>query len=380
MEQTIPASWEKKTLGDILDKGSSHIAANKLKDCDGEYPVWGASGLLKHVNFYEQDKEYIGIIKDGAGVGRANIYGPKSSLLGTMQYLFPKAGVNIRFAYYLLTTLNFEKYYQGAAIPHIYYKDYKQEEILLPPLAEQERIVKKLDDIMYKIDCMRANAEFTLSATEDLFESYLDKCFGHNENVEQLKLDDIAEITSSKRIYKNEYVSSGIPFYRTKEIKELAHNKTISLELFISQEKYNEIKDKFGVPLPNDLLISAVGTIGEIYVVQANDKFYFKDGNIIWFRKYKKQINVEYLKYCLTAFVKEIQNMTQGAAYNALTIEKLKEYKIDIIELEKQNKVVEVLKKIETQLNLLRQCYYQKLNLLEELRQSVLKQAFAGEL
>ena len=88
--------WEVKTLEEVLDKGSSNLSANKLDNCDGEYPVYGASGFVKKVNFYQQDKEYLAIIKDGAGVGRVYHYEPKSSVLGTLQYLFPKENINIR--------------------------------------------------------------------------------------------------------------------------------------------------------------------------------------------------------------------------------------------------------------------------------------------
>ena len=69
-------------------------------------------------------------------------------------------------------------------------------------------------------------------------------------------------------------------FYRSKEIKELAHEKDISIELYISEKRYLDIKNKFGVPQKNDILLTAVGTIGEMYIVQENEKFYFKDGNI----------------------------------------------------------------------------------------------------
>ncbi len=372
--------WEEKTLGEILDKGSSNLSANKLNDCVGIYPVYGAGGLIAKVNFYQQDKEYLAIIKDGAGVGRVYHYQPKTSVLGTLQYLYPKPNTNIRFAYYYLQSIDFAKYYQGAAIPHIYYKDYKSEKLVLPPLPEQERIVAKLDEAFEAIDKVKVNAEQNLTNAKELFESALNKAFKKTDNIEQLKLDDIAEITSSKRIYKNEYSPFGIPFYRTKEIKELAHNLPISLELYISTDKYLEIKNKFGIPLQNDLLISAVGTIGEIYIVQANDKFYFKDGNIIWFRKYKKEINAEYLKYCLTAFVKEIQNMTQGAAYNALTIEKLKEYKINVVNIKEQNVIVKKIKNIRNNIDKLEAIYTQKIKECDELKQSILQKAFRGEL
>ena len=61
--------WTYKKLNEVCDKSSSNIVINKLDDNNGDYPLFGASGLVKNVDFYHQDKPYIGIVKDGAGVG-----------------------------------------------------------------------------------------------------------------------------------------------------------------------------------------------------------------------------------------------------------------------------------------------------------------------
>ena len=156
-------------------------------------------------------------------------------------------------------------------------------------------------------------------------------------------LGKLGTLTSSKRIYKKEYIAEGVPFYRSKEIKELAHGREISLELFISHERYNEIKFQFGIPQEGDLLLTAVGTIGEIYIVKKNEPdFYFKDGNIMWLKDFET-LDPYFLKYTLTLFVEQLKAMSQGSAYNALTIEKLKKYAVPEPSISEQQQIVEIL-------------------------------------
>ena len=91
-----------------------------------------------------------------------------------------------------------------------------------------------------------------------------------------LKLKEICEITSSKRIYLSDYQTEGIPFYRGKEIIERQKGYSeVTTELFISIEKFDEIRGRFGVPKVGDLLLTSVGTLGVPYVVKQNDEFYF---------------------------------------------------------------------------------------------------------
>ena len=97
----------------------------------------------------------------------------------------------------------------------------------------------------------------------------------------KVKLEDVCEITSSKRIYLSDYVSTGIPFYRSKEIIEKKRGADITNFLYISKEKYDNIKKNFGVPQSGDLLVTSVGSLGIPYVIMDDDPFYFKDGNLI---------------------------------------------------------------------------------------------------
>lgn len=372
-------SWEIKTLGEVVTKGSSSISVNKIKDIEGDYPIYGAKGLIKNVDFYHQDREYISIIKDGAGIGRVEIREPFSSVIGTLQYIIPKENIDTRFLYYFLLGIDFSKYSQGAAIPHIYFKDYKDEKIIVPPLDEQKRIVAQLDEAFEKIEKAKEDAQKNLENAKEIFQSELNALFENPEkHWEEKELDKLAKITSSKRIYKSEYVNEGVPFFRSKEIKELVNNKKITTQLFIPYKKYDELKTKFGVPKKDDILITAVGTIGEIYIVKDDDKFYFKDGNIVWLKNIK-ELNSNFLKFNLDNFVDKLKSLSHGAAYNALPIEKLNKHKISFPpSLEEQQEIVEKLNALQEKTKLLEKVYEKKLSNLDELRQSILQRAFRG--
>ena len=159
---------------------------------------------------------------------------------------------------------------------------------------------------------------------------------------QEVTLSELGTITSSKRIFKREYELEGVPFYRTKEVKQKANDLPISTELFISRERYDEIKSKFGVPNQGDILLTAIGTIGEIWVVDGEEEFYFKDGNVLWFREFEA-VNPYFLRYALRSFVATLQRMAHGAAYSALPIEKLKTHTLLLPPRAEQNRIVSIL-------------------------------------
>ena len=151
--------WEEKKLDDIMKVSSSTISQNTLEDNQGEYIIYGATGEIKKIDFYDKEKEYIGIVKDGAGVGRCFYCEEKSSVLATLNYLDIKENNNLKFCYYILNKIDFTKYIVGSSIPHIYFKDYKFEKIQLPCLEEQEKIANFLSSIDKKIDNLIAELE-----------------------------------------------------------------------------------------------------------------------------------------------------------------------------------------------------------------------------
>lgn len=187
--------WEYKKLNEVCDKGSSNVVINKLKDNDGNYPLYGASGLVKNVDFYHQDKEYIGIVKDGAGVGRVNTYPAYSSLVGTMQYIFPKEDCLLNYIKYFLIKLDLSHCVSGATIPHIYFKDYGKSLIPVPPLSHQQSIVAELDKINEIIDLKKAQ----LKDLDLLAQSIFYDMFGDPiENPKGWEVKKLGEVCSAQ--------------------------------------------------------------------------------------------------------------------------------------------------------------------------------------
>ncbi len=141
--------WEEKKLGEICEKKSSNISANQINNNQGKYIIYGASGILKTIDFYTEKTEYISIIKDGSGVGRTFLCKAKTSILGTLEIIKQKNNNNLFFIYLLLQNINFNKYITGATIPHIYFKDYSTANILIPPTPQEQQ---KIADTLSSLD------------------------------------------------------------------------------------------------------------------------------------------------------------------------------------------------------------------------------------
>ncbi len=161
------------------------------------------------------------------------------------------------------------------------------------------------------------------------------------------KIGDLCKISSSKRIFAKEYKDSGIPFYRGKEIIEKQKGNKISTELYISQERYDEIKAKHGVPLKGDMLLTSVGTLGIPYIVQ-DEVFYFKDGNLTWFYNFEG-IDSRYLYYWFLSPIGKmnIDSKAIGSTQKALTIETLSKFEISLPSLEEQRGIAGILSAID---------------------------------
>jgi type I restriction enzyme S subunit len=143
------------------------------------------------------------------------------------------------------------------------------------------------------------------------------------------EISSISEITSSKRIFENEYKNEGVPFYRGKEITQKKAGEVISDIIYISVERYNELIKNYGKPSKGDILMTAVGTIGSTYMVDT-EEFYFKDGNVVWFKNFKKE-DWNYFLYDFMQteqFTNLINEITIGSTQSAITIKTFGQQKI----------------------------------------------------
>ena len=163
----------------------------------------------------------------------------------------------------------------------------------------------------------------------------------------------ICDITSSKRIFESEYQKEGIPFYRGKEITLKKAGEVISDLIYISIERYNELIKNYGKPSQGDILMTAVGTIGSTYMVD-NEEFYFKDGNVVWFKNFKKP-NWNYFLYDFMQteqFTSLIEEITIGSTQSAITIKTFGQQKIVFPESVTLKRYIDLSKKFHLSLRL----------------------------
>lgn len=159
------------------------------------------------------------------------------------------------------------------------------------------------------------------------------------------KIGALCEITSSKRIYAHEYTAEGVPFFRGKEVVEKFNGaQNVSTELFIPKNRFEEIADKFGAPQIGDLLLTSVGTLGVPYYVSSDDEFYFKDGNLTWFRSFNG-LNSKFVYYWLQSpnGKAELNKSTIGTSQAAYTIILLKQMKISAPSFDTQQRIASIL-------------------------------------
>ena len=268
-------------LGELCDKGTSNLAQKDLLIDSGRYPVYGAAGEITKVDFYQQSKPYLGIVKDGAGVGRVMRLPSNSSVIGTLQYIFPKENVDIKYLYYLIKYLDLGKSNTGATIPHIYFKDYKKRKVRAKSYNEQKYIGK----IFELIDGNLITYNRILECYDLLIKSRFDELFLDTHAIETIEIGELFEVGSSKRILQSELTAYGVPFYRVTDLINRINDRAVDIKQYVDELKYMTlIKDKY-VPQAGDFLITARGTIGEIYEVKQNDRFYFQDGMITWLKR-----------------------------------------------------------------------------------------------
>ena len=224
-------------LSDVCTKGTSNIAQKDLDACNGTYPIYGASGFIKNVDFYHQEKPYVAIVKDGAGVGRVMQLPARSSVIGTMQYIIPNEGVSVEYLAYALEHMNLSKYYLGAAIPHIYFKDYCNESLPNYTPEEQARISQILGVVCNLISLRKQQ----LSKLDELVKSRFIEMFGDPIYNEKRWLTDSVENVCSD-IYGGGTPSKAHPeYYENGDIPWVSSKDMKSSILYDSQIRINQL-------------------------------------------------------------------------------------------------------------------------------------------
>lgn len=244
--------------------------------------------------------------------------------------------------------------------------------ILLPTFSEQKRIVAILDEAFAGIATAKANTEKNLQNARAIFESYLCSVFKQSgEGWVEKTLGEIGKVSMCKRIFKEETLTTaGIPFYKIGTFGK-------EPDSFIPARIYDEYKQNYPFPKKGDVLISASGTIGR-RVKYDGKPAYFQDSNIVWIENDEKQVLNDYLYHFYGACE---WNSTKGATISRLYNDNLRRIVITFPEsFQEQRQIVGQLDVLTSETQRLATVYQQKLTTLDELKKSLLHQAFSGEL
>ncbi len=398
----VPANWcwtYLKNVSDCLDNFRKPINANERNARLGDVPYYGATGQVGWIDDYLTNEELVLLGEDGAPFldllkNKAYLINGKAWVNNHAHILRSKFGtMGNRLLIEYLNSFDFTGFVTGTTRLKLTQANMNKIIIPLVPLAEQQRIVERIESLFAKLDEAKENMQNVLEGFETRKAAILHKAFTgeltakwrkqHGVSMdtwEEKKLGDVTDILSSKRIYKNEYVNEGIPFFRSSEIVDLYEYGYTEPKFFISKDIYDEINKKYGVPEVGDLLVTSVGTIGKTWIVDER-KFYYKDGNITQVKK-NSSINMKYLNYfiCSENFKKQVSDTVAGTAYNALTIIKFKNILISIPTLPEQTEIVRIIDGLlakEQQANELSENALAKIDLIKK---AILARAFRGEL
>ena len=354
----------KVKLGDVCEKASSNIKQSDIPSNKGVYPIYGASGLLGKVNFFHQEKPYIAVIKDGAGIGRAILCPEKSSVIGTLQYLLPRDNVLPQYLYYVICHMHLEKYFTGATIPHIYFKDYKNEPFNLVSRDEQQRIINVLGLVENIIDARKKE----IVELDNLVKSRFVEMFSNER--QHYRLNEVCKIITDGTHQPPEFVSCGIPFIFVSNIvnNEISYNT----EKYITQETYNSLIVRTPIEM-GDIILSTVGSYGHSAVVKNNKKFLFQR-HIAYLKPKHEIVDSDFLHSALLSsnVQQQIDRQVKGIAQKTLNLSAIKQLVVPIPKILEQRKFA----RLKNHIDKSKLAVQKSLEELETLKNSLMQQYF----
>ena len=229
----------------------------------------------------------------------------------------------------------------GSLSPTINWRDLKTLEFELPDLATQ----RKLAETLWSINDTMETYKKLIAATDELVKSQFIERFddfkSNPKGLEITTIDQLFSVGSSKRVFQKDWKSSGVPFYRAREIVKLSEQGFVDNELFITEEMYQEYAARYGVPQPGDIMVTGVGTLGICYLVQPKDRFYYKDGNTLCFHSLGR-IDSRFVVECYKMpFIREqIEANAGGSTVGTYTIETASKTRIFNPPIEEQQEFV----------------------------------------
>lgn len=328
----------------------------------------------KHVLINEND---IVIAWDGANAGTIG-YGLEGAIGSTLAVL-TTSNKNFDTEYCGLFLKSKFKYLRdkctGATIPHI--SRTALEELCIPniDLQSQKKISKTIKSAQILIDKRKDQIELLDELVESKFIEMFGDVVSNPKEWNVVKLGKISSVGSSKRVFVEELVNDGIPFYRGTEIGALSTGEKIEPTLFITKEHYKKLKDSTGVPAIGDLLMPSICPDGRIWSVDTEMPFYFKDGRVLWIHLENSMIDSMFLKHMLREkFIRDYNKIASGTTFAELKIFALKDLEIIMPPIELQNQFADFAKQVDE----MKLKMEKSLKELEDNLNSLMQSAFKG--
>ena len=365
-------------LKDLCQKASSNIAQKDLEGHEGQYPIYGASGLIGYVDFYKQENPYVAVVKDGAGIGRVMCLPEKSSVIGTMQYILPNEGVNVHYLAFAMEHMNLAKYFSGATIPHIYFKDYGKEKLLERTEKEQ----KSIAEILSKMDSLISLRKQQIAKLDDLVKARFVEMFGdsvaNTKNFPSTTLETVMTVFPQNGLYKpqTDYVQddTGIPILRIDAFYNGKVTNWNTLKRLICSE--TEI-DRYLLK-ENDIVINRVNSIEYLgkcaHIVGLKEKTVF-ESNMMRFHMDEKKVNAVYVTevLCTEDIYRQILRCAKKSVNQAsINQEDVKSLEILVPPLSLQNQFAAFVERVDQQ----KQTVQQSLEKLELMKKALMQEYF----
>lgn len=366
-------------LGEMCQKATSNIAQKDLEGHSGDYPIYGASGFISNVDFYQQENPYIGVVKDGAGIGRIMKLPAKSSVIGTMQYIIPNENIDISYLTYAMEYMNLSKYFTGATIPHIYFKDYQKEELPLSSLDEQRKIAAVLD----KVSDLIAKRRQQLDKLDELVKSQFVEMFGdpvvNSMGVDTQPMTELCEIIDGDR-GKNypttdEFSDKGYClFLNAKNVTSQGFN--FDTCLFVTKEKDEALRK--GKLIRGDVVLTTRGTLGNLafYTEEIPYEHVRINSGMVILRMKQDMIDEVYFIEQFKMQLAEIkEKIASGSAQPQLPISAMNKIQMIVPNLEKQKQFAAFVENTDKS----KAAIQKSMKNLETLKKSLMQTYFGGE-
>jgi type I restriction enzyme S subunit len=347
--------WESKLLEEISISESSSMALNKLELKEKGYPVYGADSIVGYIDYFQQVEKYISIVKDGSGVGRLNLCQSHSSILGTLACIKSKneKQFHLDWIYYLLNTLDFTVYVKGAGIPHIYYSDFKLENVPVPKPKEQQKIASCLSSLDEVIAAHSQKLELLKDHKKGLMQNlfpqegekvpkYRFKEFEKDGEWKQKRLGELIEIKGRigyRGYTTNDIVSKGEGAISMSP-SNIDENWQLNFEkaTYITWEKYDEspeimLEDGFTV------LVKTGSSYGKAAFIKDLPDETTINPQLVVFKPTKINSYFLYLLVTNTTIQKQINETVVGGAIPTLSQDSISKFEIYIPRINEQEKI-----------------------------------------